>query len=333
MIDYVEAIIKCRHIPFGSVARYTDNKTGEVKKRHLEMDIKNGLSNIKVRSLRNGRAIKFTGNPLTFLQQHNVFGSDDLIGLVHGTFMKVTELLHIKVSDSTAQRILDGDFILRRVDIAYNFRMPQRDFVNKVIREIGNNWFEQNKNVSIYPNQTAYLNQYSKFWTLKFYDKHQQIVASKKNLPHKARLLDYAERFVRAELTLRTPELKSRELNIGSAWSDVSLPRKMLLNAIDDAGLNGVIKLCLTPDEIAVMPAAMKRIYISWAHGESIKELYGSATYYRAATQFKELGIDISKLPHKNRVRKIQLTDVLVGANIATYPRFATKSNLIYFPV
>lgn len=332
MIDYVEAIIKCKHTPFGNIADYTDIRTGKVKQRNLEVDVKNGISNIKVRSLKQGREIKVSGNPLMFLQQHNLFGTDDLIGLMHGMFMKATELLHIKVNELAENRILNGDFILRRVDIAHNFRMPQRDCVNKVIREIGYSWFEQNRNVSIYPNQSAYLNQHSKRWTLKFYNKRQQLIASKKHLPHKAKLLDYAERFVRAELTLRFPVLKDRPICLGSGWSDLSLPQRLLLKSIRKANLNGGVKMCLTPSEIAAQSASMKRIYVSWARGDSIKELYGSANYYRTRKQFKELGIDISMPPHPSRNIEIHLADLLKEENIATFPRFARTEKLIYLP-
>lgn len=332
MIDYIHAEIKCPHKPFGKIVRYIDRETGEVNDYSQKLDLKNETANIRVKSLNDGTLLSISGNPLSFLQQHNLFGSNNLLGLVYEVFKKVTSILGIEVDELTAQDVRVGNYELYRVDSAFNFRMPNNNLVKKVVREIGWCWFEQNKNVSTYPDQTAYLNQHSEFWTLKFYAKYQQMISSGMTYPSKEKLLEYASAIVRGELTLRRPELIDRKLNLGSDWAGISLPKKLLIEAIDQSGLTGDVKLRLVPDEVEELSAALKRIYIAWTHGESIRELYGQANYYRIVAEFGQLGIDVSLPPHKKRARQVKLMDLIVEENIATFPRYARNKGLIFIP-
>lgn len=332
MIDYIHARIKCLHKPFGKIVRYIDTETGMITDYSQKLDLKNETANIRVKSMNDGELLSISGNPLSFLQQHNLFGSNNLLGLVYEVFKKVTGILGIEVDELTAQDVRAGEYELYRVDSAFNFRMPNNNLVKKVVREIGRCWFEQNKNVSTYPDQTAYLNQHSKHWTLKFYAKYQQMISSGMKHPSKEKLLEYASTIVRGELTLRRPELIKRKLNRGSDWAGISLPKKLLIEAIDQSGLTGDVKLRLVPDEVEELSTALKRNYILWTHGESINDLYGPASYYRIVADFKALGIDVSLPPHKARARQVKLMDLIVEENIATFPRYARNKRLIFIP-
>lgn len=332
MIDYIHARIKCPHKPFGKIIRYIDPETGEINDYSQKLDLKNVMANIRVKSMNDGALLSISGSPLSFLQQHNLFGSNNLLGLIYEVFKKVTGILGIEVDELTAQDVRAGDYELYRVDSAFNFRMPNNDLVKKVVREIAWCWFEQNKHVSTYKDQTAYLNQHSKHWALKFYAKYQQMISSGMKYPSKEQLLEYASTIVRCELTLRRPELIVRELNKGSNWAAISLPKKLLIEAIDQSGLTGDVKLRLVPDEVQELSAALKRTYIAWTHGESIKELYGPANYYRIVDDFKALGIDVSLPPHKARARQVKLMDLLVEENIVKSPPYARKKGLIFIP-
>lgn len=332
MIDYIHAQIKCQHKPFGKIVRYIDPETGEINDYSQKLNLKNKSANIRVKSMNDGTLLSISGNPLSFLQQHNLFGSNNLLGLVYEIFKKVTSILSIEVDELTAQDVRAGEYELFRVDSAFNFRMPNNDLVKKVVREIAWCWFEQNKNVSTYRDQTAYLNQHSKHWALKFYAKYQQMISSGMRYPSKEKLLEYASTIVRGELTLRRPELIDRELNYGSDWAGISLPKELLIEAIDQSGLTGEVKLRLVPDEVEELSPALKRNYIAWTHGESINELYGQANYYRIVAEFGQLGIDVSLPPHKERARKVKLMDLIVEKNITTFPRYAREKGLIFIP-
>ncbi|MDP1871202.1 MAG: phage/plasmid replication protein, II/X family [Gallionella sp.] len=332
MHDYIDSIIEFPHNPFGNPITYVNRETGEMKNYNQKLDLKNGTTSIRVKSLRDGQAVRISGNPLSFLQQHNLWGCDDLMALVGEVFKVVTSMLNIKVDKLTAQKVEEGEYELSRVDCAFNFRMPDADMVKKAVREIGWCWFEQNKMVSIYPDQTAYLNQHSASWSLKFYDKNKQMISTRMKYPCKEQLLKYSLKLVRAELTLRGPKLRECELNRGSDWSDATLSKRLLIEAINESELAGEVKLHLVPKEIELLSAAMKRTYFAWINGNSIKALYGQATYYRHVAEFKSLGIDLRFPPRKDRVELVKLSELFVEENIATFPKYARKQGLIFIP-
>jgi hypothetical protein len=204
--------------------------------------------------------------------------------------------------------------------------------VKKVVREIGWCWHEQNKFVSVYPDESAYLNQHSKYWSLKFYAKHQQMLSTRTKYPHEKLLLNYAIKLVRGELTLRAPELKKRKLISGYDWADILRPRKLLLKCINESGLFGDIKCDLHEDKLKKLSAAQMRIYCAWKHGESIYSLYGPSSYYRYVSDFKSLDIDIRFPPHKERCRLVGLSELFSEKNIATQSRHAKENGLIFIP-
>ena len=303
-----------------------------MKNYSQKINVKREQTIIKVRSMCDGAAIEISCSPLSYLQQHNLFGCNDLVGLVSGVFYLVAEKLEINVDEQTARRIRVGNYELLRVDVAANYWMPNAESVEDAVRKIGLCWFLQNKRVSVYPGQTAYLNQHSEYWSLKFYAKLNQMIASKKKIPHKDSLFRYASRVVRGELMLKAKELRSRQLNRGHAWSDKSLPKKLLLEKVEESGLVGEVKLRLYPKELKNLSPSLKRAYIAWVHGESVRSLYAPANYYRLVSQFNEFGVDISKAPPPNSVTMPQLSELFSEDKIRRWPVWAMDKGLVFIP-
>jgi II/X family phage/plasmid replication protein len=215
MIDYITAKFPVRH-DCASLAHF--------KNGYFKTWLRHKATAIEVTSVENGRFLIVSGNPVKYLQGHNIFGSDNLQGLCRDLIKVVLVQLGINLGRKDQQAINAGLYSFSRVDLAVNFRLPSGEMLSQAIREIEWHWRELGRNVSNYGDETVYHDQYSKVASTKFYNKAKEIRArplSEKLLGADActRLRRYADRLLRAEFTLRSPALKTQRLNRGSEWT------------------------------------------------------------------------------------------------------------------
>ena len=95
MIDWITAIIPCHHdekIYGGTIAAV--NLDGEIEWRVEKKKQVRGSyeSNLNIKSIDN-KHILLDGNPAKWLQGHNIFGSNNLIGLVQAVMHKLIATL------------------------------------------------------------------------------------------------------------------------------------------------------------------------------------------------------------------------------------------------
>ena len=80
--------------------------------------------------------VEFKGNPTKFLQGHNVFGSDDLCGLVAEAMRVCLSKLGMEVPSHNYQQWLDGDWTMSRVDLTAMLPLADKAQVTSVIRSL-----------------------------------------------------------------------------------------------------------------------------------------------------------------------------------------------------
>src|SRR5699024_6077037 len=82
--------------------------------------------------------IGFEGSPAKWFQGHNVFGTDDLIGLACETLREICLMLGIKPTDEERQRWAMGDFQVRRADVTYSRQLASSTEVQAWIKAAEN---------------------------------------------------------------------------------------------------------------------------------------------------------------------------------------------------
>ncbi|MBF0562083.1 MAG: hypothetical protein HQL37_08695 [Alphaproteobacteria bacterium] len=67
------------------------------------------------------------GNPSKFLQGHNIFGSDDLIGLVYALMIRLCDILpELEPTELDMHHWITGNYSLSRIDVAAMYSAESR---------------------------------------------------------------------------------------------------------------------------------------------------------------------------------------------------------------
>ena len=183
-------------------------------------------------------ALTIECSPAKLLTGQNLFGSNDLRETVLAVSLYVCGNLGIKLRSDEIAAIREGDFELWRVDIASHVRLEKQDDVPRLIRALKLQLAFTRKSASNYGDETLYVNQHGKSRSLKFYNKHKELLVHRlrDDVPHRELVLKCSRRLLRVELVLRRPYLVKHELTHGTAWS-LERARKLLVKAVEAQGL------------------------------------------------------------------------------------------------
>lgn len=334
MIDWVTAIIPCNHseqIYGGRVACITPDGEIEWQVEKKQQVIGSFESNINVKSL-GASHLYIDGNPAKWLQGHNLFGSDNLVGLVEQVMQRLIPLLQLSPTISDLQAWNTGDYELKRVDCTAMWALPKRADVRSWLRAAE----FQSKSRHGRPTMrggTLYFGQHSRRWSLKFYSKGDELEASGKGhkLPleilHRDELIKWADNMLRGELTLRSMQLKEYGLNSGRHWSESTSQEKLMTHI---EGLSMAEQFSLTPAILDDLPARLIAVYKLWKDGEDLRGMYPKATFYRYRSEFLKHGIDIAIRQPSTPDNVIPLIRVLRPETIAQVPSWAIRTTLCF---
>ena len=339
MIDWITCKIPCFHrkiLTGGEIVNVSP--TGEIeyvinKKLSVEGSYS---SKVAVRSCDfsrehgHGTIIEVSGNPVKFLQGHNIFGTDDLLNLNFSFMEKLTTILELEPTwdDFIAWR--DGLYTLSRVDINYMFQLENLMQVQAWLRaaELKSRTRQGRPAMK---GGSLYFNDGSKRWGFVFYSKGEEI-AVKGRLPEELKsnkqLTEWTQNKLRAELRLRYRELDTLLLTRAKNWRTLK-PRDLhriymeRINMTDQVALPGLIEQSLPP--------RLRTAYLSWKAGTDLKDIYSRPTYYRYRKQLLEYGIDIAILQEKEPDNVIPLVQVLEAQPVST-PDFAIGTDLYFQP-
>lgn len=336
MIDWVKCKLPIIHAPIRSGAFVVVNPDGEIERTSPMSTMIEGSfdTRISVRSVGsdgqgNAEFLEICGNPAKFLQGHNVFGSNDLIGLVHGASKILFESLGLVPNDIQKKLIETGDYYVNWIDINESFELRNQSDVQAWIKAAE---FSSRTRTGRPTNKsgTLYHQKHSRYFAIKFYSKHSEINAGKKHgLPHELKdsgIEQWTENILRAEVRLLGKEL--RKIGIDKAYQ--LTPQKV-------AELYGVYmnKIILTEqfrlkDEVAFqLPSRLQATYTLWKEGHDIYSILSKATFYRHRKQLLEFGLDISIACQSKKSNVVPLIRVL-EAKPAQIPTWAIDNGLIY---
>ena len=278
------------------------------------------------------------GNPVKFFQGHNLWGTDDLPSLAVATLCEVARRLGIAVAGDTLHAWESGQVQLTRVDCTESFHLDNRAQVLAWLRAA-----EQTAHLShrgrgqLVKGSTLYFGKQSRRWSLKLYAKGQEIEAKGHgqdailDLPH-ARA--WADRALRAELTLRSMELKRLTLDTVSAWLPVDgVPFAVTGKLLHDklGSMTMTTTRAISAELLDTLRPALRVVVQAWEAGADLRETLPKATFYKFRAELLPHGIDIATLLPKDVSNVVPLHRVLEAKPVSV-PAWAIGTHLYYEP-
>lgn len=334
MIDWVTMKIPCNHdgiISNGEVVSLS--KDGDSIEWSLVKFLPVAGSHdatISIRSITQS-TIEISGNPAKWLQGHNLFGTNDLKLLVWLFFKKLAKIPELKLNPTVEQlaRIKDGHYTISRVDINETWHLKNRDEVLSWIRSAGHKMRLKHRGAGQFRGDTLYWGKGSRRWFIKCYAKGDEIDSKKSNYPEALRtpqMLDYADKALRLEITIKSNQLREWQLHEVSHWG-VDTGKLLLIELIKGLEMSNNFRL---DDEILnSLPSRLRMAYLAWFHGEDLRQSLSRPTFYRYRTQLKKYDIDIGiKQDKENKNNVIPLIRVLEAQPVGI-PEWAYEQGLV----
>lgn len=343
MIDWLTMIVPCAHpepITGGNVISIKPG--GEidwqcVKRATVEGSFATGL---QVRSATHTQHpcshLEISGNPVKFFQGHNLWGTDDLHALSVATVEAVASLLGLTPSQEDRDAWAAGDIQLTRVDVTQSFHLANRAQVLAWLRAA-----EQTAHLShrgrgqLTKGSTLYFGKNSRRWSLKFYSKGQEIQAKdhgQESILSLPSAVAWADKTLRAELTIRSMELKRQCLGHVSQWiSEVPSSVTAALLADRFGGMTMTTTSRLSAEVLDSLKPSVRMAYQSWEAGCDLREVLPARTFYRHRATLLPHGIDIATRVPREVSNVVPLFKVLEAVPVSI-PDWAEGTPLYFEP-
>lgn len=350
MIDWITAVVPCWHpdpIRDGCFMRV--DASGNVEwSSDRRLSIRGSHdSTVTIRTatwmpMQDGghTAVEISGNLAKFFQGHNLFGSDNLPGLVFD-FMRWLAIEHHGTVVPSAEDVhawRSGAYSLHRVDVTDSFKLPTRGDVLAWLRAA-----EQTAHLShrgrgqLVKGSTLYFGKNSRRWSLKLYAKGQEIESNSGDQPALASLpqvRSWADNVLRAELVIRGMELKRHGLESGTAWLPLDgVPFDAVAMLRDKLGAMTMTTIRTLSDEVMdSLTGAQRSAYLAWVAGNDLRQVMSRPSFYRLRAKLLPHGVDIATLQlSEDRSNVVPLVRVL-EAIPAGVPDWAHETALFYEP-
>lgn len=333
MIDYISGFLPCKHDPEKLIDGFVmsfDPLGNQEWVCNKKLSVEGSYSSKIQLQSHSENLVYFTGNPVKFLQGHNLFGTNDIRHLMRLFFDELLKQEPLGLCPDPFQYdlIQDGHYELTRVDINETWHLNNSREVQAWIRAVGSTAYMKHRGAGQFSGDTAYFGKNSRRWGLKCYSKGNEIKAKGHKLPDELcipEMLEYADKALRIEAFIRQLELKRRGLNLVSNW-DIDTPTELLLECISKLELSDVYML----DEsvLDTLPPRLRMTYNAWLNGEDLKSIYTQRTFYRVRKEMQKYGIDISSKSPKEKNNVIPLIRVLEAQPVGI-PDWAYEKGLV----
>lgn len=333
MIDWETCLLPLTHkdlIIGGSVLCIDPNGDVEWSTEKALSVVGSYDNRIQIRSYGSLSELWLSGNPVKFLQGHNIFGSCDLLYLTSKVVDKLVSMdLGLCPTDFDLAKIRKGNYQVLRVDINQSYHLDGgRDEVSAWLRAAESSARLRHRGSGIFAGNTLYYGKHSRYWALKCYSKILEILAKGHQLPPELQipeLIEWAEKALRIEAVIRSMELKRRGLNIASAWTQESA-KLLLQELIGHLEMTGSFSL---PDDVVkALPSRLRPVYELWVRGADMQTQYSRPTFYRHRKALLAYGIDIAITQESARSNIVPLYRILEAVP-AEIPQWAYDKGLV----
>lgn len=345
MIDWASFVAPCFHpkpISNGSVLSVNADGETEWETRKAYQAIGSHDSSVRIKTvavneLGQGTHIYVDGNPIKFMQGHNLFGTDNLHSLLYGFLSGLCQIpgLCLSPTDLDRERWTQGDIELSRVDCTYMFDVGSSDNAKAWIRQAEQYaTFSHRGKGQIGKGSTLYFGKNSRRSALKFYPKGEEFRKhAHSDFLLMPSLLDYADKSLRAEVVIRSMELKRINLNLLLNW-DTGTCSDLVNDYLKRLNMSDI--KALVSDQSENLKPRLKAVYELWKIGHDIKSMYPSKTYYRYRNEIKaQIGIDIAVLQPSQKddsMKNVVPFVRIIEAKPMGIPDWAYGTDLYYEP-
>ena len=377
MIDWVSVLIPLAHskqINGGNVVSVDPdgNIDWQVEKR-LSVEGSYGAS-IQIRSEHYEgfcSHIRLDGNPVKWLQGHNVWGTTDLSGLVTACLSGVLALVApeiacgVMIAGELASRrfaaVEPAEWLrtasglqaignavspyvncskLTRIDVTgmYDLGNPQR--VLTWLRAAADSANMSHRGRGQFSGDTLYWGKKSRRWALKMYPKGAELKAHKpkKGISDHPEYLsgvtDFADRALRVELVIRGMELKDKGLSSVQDW------REGVIETVYSGYLEGLefsqnMKVTEIPPDFEKLPARLRGPVQLWYSGHDLRTMYPRRTWYRYRNEILEaISLDVALPPpvQNDKPSNVVPLFMILHAKPMSVPDWAKGTSLYFEP-
>jgi len=343
MIDWTRIIFRQVHnpIPTGRVLSISPDGAMEWESPKRVSVRGSHESNILIRSQGGdgqGRATELyiDGNPTKFIQGHNVFGSNDLLGLVTELIRRICSVYQDLPTDFLIRKAQKGDFEVLGLHICNSFCAGSRSRAQAIqqtllLKSRTRSGRCQSQGGTNYWNKSSRKNR----WLAKSYLKGEEISSRKKShrLPEELKnmgLEEYADSLVRIEFEIYKQEFLDRKVPLTHGYQFTEA-------VINDLYVEywGRIEMstqaAIASDELQLMPRALRSTYLMWKEGIQVRASMSKPTFYRHRHDLLSYGVDIS-IPHEIDSSNVIPLIQIIEAKPVGIPAWAYEKGLIFSP-
>jgi hypothetical protein len=334
-VDWISAFCESKGF---AAAGYRPYETGRVlllgRDGELERESSRGVllegsydSRLLVQS-RTGADLYLSGNPVKFIQGHNLYGPSDPTRLFFDAGWEIRKALGLFPSAHTWEA---NDFVgprFTRIDLTRSFRFPSAGAARSWLRDCAASARSRHKG-GVATDGTVYFGKNSQRWTLKCYHKGDELQARGKGhgipqeIPNAKRLLEWAQGVVRFEVTLRAKELEKLDFLRGGVSVSAASAKIGEVARVERGDVQGVMianwqplpvwqryfdkitwnqnAQMTEPDMLEVsLPVRLQGILEMWRSGIDLRTRLSKPTFYRTRAELlKQIGVDIASPPPK----------------------------------
>lgn len=318
MIDWIAAVIPCTHIePIhgGSYQRLDqrDRVTWSLPLRRPMSGSYSSAMTIRTAAwMGDCTHIEVSGNPAKFLQGHNLWGSDDVVGLMLG-FLHWLAAEHglgesplVSPTEADIRAWKSGDYLVTRIDIADSYRLGSRADVLAWLRAAEASARMRYCGRGMLKGDTLYFGRNSRRRTLKLYGKAQEIEAHPRHQPalqNQPEAREWAQNILRTELTLRSPELQRIGLQRAADWGRERLSsgaRGLLQDRL--GSLTMTSNRSLPQSVLDDLTPSQRTAYLAWRAGNDLRGIMPNSSFYRLRRILLAHRIDLAIPPPKDQL-------------------------------
>lgn len=274
---------------------------------------------------RRGSTLCVAGSYPRFMQGHNVWSGDNLVGLCGEVFGRVADALCVDVHESDRHAWDAGQVELERVDVVRLYDLGSHERVQQWLQVVGAVAHTRHQVVGVDRSThgaTVYVGKKSRRIAHKYYGKGGELRANPlpRTLHRRTDIEAYAAGLLRVEVVLRRRALKERRLARAAAWDEPVVARRILDERLSVVEMED--RMQVSDDVLAQLPARLIPVYDSWHAGRNVRTLYSRPTFYRCRRALLDYGVDIGasrlRLVHAASAHPmgIPVKDVLCGKEV-----------------
>lgn len=287
---------------------------------------------IQVQSTRDdmGRpAVWVSGNPAKWFQGHNIFGSDDLPGLVREMLHRVCRMVGIAPSADDLTLWEAGIIKITRADVTRSFDFGTLPRVRNALRSLDATARLKHRGRGHFKGDSLTFGKGSRRSSLTLYAKGAEIEVHKLPLDLAATsLTPHAQGLLRAEVRLLSMQLKQEHLEYVAYWGENAAQE---LHERFMAGLEIAEATMLDAPTLDGLPGRLQLAYDAWKAGNDLRATLPRRTFYRYRTELLRHGIDVAVRQERTVSNVVQLQPVLRGQLVGV-PDWAVGTPLYFEP-